>query len=288
MHTLAPSTGGLAMAVGYTQFVTPVGNLPPALNGMSFNAPFTCTATFAGDAGSNCAEGEYRQRVMGRFSVNGMTLAHILCGRTLLSPTQFSEDGCPPPTCSGYGHRACLQRPFDTYTPTRATGCEYASECSPGFRNVQGGDMYEIELTFQGLLVDVASGAALVTREWTIIGQVIAPTGAAPLIAPRGLQPDDQVAAVHALHNPDDDGHQIHVVVSRSPGAPPLDASALTLVLRDEGGEPIGLGDPIVHEVTSGGRATASIVYGCEGGARAHSAEVIADAANQVFQVVRR
>ncbi|MGM4906128.1 hypothetical protein AB8B21_06390 [Tardiphaga sp. 866_E4_N2_1] len=36
------------MAVAYSSFVTPAGNLAPAIHGANLDAPFKCSATFTG------------------------------------------------------------------------------------------------------------------------------------------------------------------------------------------------------------------------------------------------
>lgn len=278
------------MGIGYSAFVTPVGNLAPTVDGARFSAPFGCTATFTNDSGPSCADGEYRQFVRGLFSVNGMVLAHYLCraGGTVMSSEVFAEDGCPPPGCTSYGHRACTGSPFDAYSaPDRATGSHYASSDSPGFSNVTPGMTYTIELSFQASLIDVSSSVPLATADWTIVGQTVTSPS---LSSPRteGLQPDDRVLAVHAACNLDHGGQQIHVVIGRRPGSPPLDAGAVTLVLRDEHGEPIAFGDAVVHEVAIGARATASIVFDCPDGARAATGEVTVDAGALIFNIIHR
>ena len=249
------------MTLSYTSFAPPTGNVAPAVSGTKFNAPFNVTATFSNPGGS-CAPGEYRQLVKGTFRVDGTTLDHVLCGPVKLAPTVLQEDGCRPTTCTAYGYRVCPQHPFNQFLPQRSDGCEFKMYDAPGFNNISKGKTYNLDLTFEGTLIDTASGGKpLVTRSWTTSGSV--KTMDTPAPAPTvSLQDADKIVGVHLTHNSESGAPELHVVIVRPAGLSPLDAAAITLVMVDAAGHRAKPSrPPAVYEIGNGARATASFVY---------------------------
>lgn len=248
------------MPLAYTSFVPPNGNVAPAIHGANFNAPFTTTATFSG---GNCAAGEYRQYVKGTFKVDGSVLDHVLCGQVHMSADVFLEDGCPNGSCTAYGHRSCPQHPYDQFLPQRATGCDFSMSDAPGFSSVTRGKTYSLDLTFQGKLIDTSrGGAVLVTQNWTTTGsQLVAETTASQ--APVGLAATDKIVGAHHRKNVESGAAELHILVARPAGLPPLDVSGVTLALFDAAGHSIKPppAPPSVYEVGSRQRSTVSIVY---------------------------
>jgi hypothetical protein len=260
--------GGLSVAaastLGYSTFDTPVGNLQPTLQGDDFVAPFNVTATFTNSAGSSCAAGEYRQMVMGQFSVNGSVLTHILCGSTVMSPAVFQEDGCPPGACTAFGYRACEPSPWSRYAPVQATGAQYAMYDQPGFTNLFHGATYVIDLQFRGELVDTAAGVTLAIRSWSVEGTIVAPSPSAPMHmveVAKGFQASDRLVGVHLSHNLADGGPEVHVVIARAWGSPRLDPNAVKVTLVDAEGQPVTAAEPAAHEVGGKRGTTATIVH---------------------------
>ena len=82
------------------------------------------------------------------------------------------EDGCPSASCTAYGHRSCPQDPIDQYLPQRSNGCEFSMYDAPGFNNITKGKTYNLDLTFQGQLINVTSNTALATNTWTTSGRI--------------------------------------------------------------------------------------------------------------------
>lgn len=254
------------MPLAYTSFVPPNGNVPPAAHGADFNAPFTATATFSG---GNCAVGEYRQYVKGTFKVDGSVLDHVLCGQVHMSADVFLEDGCPNGSCTAYGHRTCPQHPYDQFLPQRATGCDFSMSDAPGFSNVTRGKTYSLDLAFQGKLIDTSrGGAVLVSKDWTTTGsQLVAETTASQ--PPVSLAANDKIVGAHHKQNVESGAMELHIVVARPAGLPPLDVSGMTLSLTDAAGHSIKppSAPPSVYEVGSKRRSTVSIVYTLAAGA---------------------
>lgn len=246
------------MALSYTSFVPPTGNVAPAQHATNFDAPFTLAATFSG----SCAQGEYRQYVKGTFKVNGSTLDHILCGPVKLQPAVFLEDGCPSGSCTAYGHRSCPQHPYDQYSPSRSDGCQFQMYDAPGFKNIQQGKTYNLDLTFEGKLINVASGGTvLVSSTWTTTGSTtVRETPASP--AAVAFDDNDKIIGAHLTHNSESGAPELHVVVVRPAGRPPLDAAAITVEMLDKSGRRAKPQQaPAVYEVGNPARSTASIVY---------------------------
>lgn len=249
------------MTVGYSSFNTPVGNVAPTLQNNRFAAVFNNTATFTtSDPGGSCAAGEYRQYVMGSFTVDGSPITHRLCGSTVMSPNVLQEDGCPSPNCTAYGYRACPPNANNRYTPTQATGAQFVMACMPGFTNIQPGHRYGIDLTFQGQLIDTTTHTTLASQTWTVAGSQIVPQSVSALEAgPLGAS--DKVVAALRLRNQISGLWEVHLVIARKPGQPPIAAAAVALRLLDAAGAAILAGQPKVHEIADHHRATASIVH---------------------------
>jgi hypothetical protein len=249
------------VTLSYTSFVPPAGNVAPAVNGTKFNSPFYVTATFS-DTGGNCAAGEYRQSVKGTFTVSGTVLDHVLCGSVKLLPNVLLEDGCPSGSCTAYGHRSCPQDPIDQYLPQRNNGCEFKMYDAPGFSNISKGYTYNLDLTFEGKLVNVTAGnAALVTKSWTTSGskQILETPATTATV---GLQPTDRIVGAHLTRNSESGAPELHVVIVRPADLLPLDAAALSLVMVDAAGHRAKPSRaPAIHEVGNSARATASLVY---------------------------
>ena len=255
--------------VGYSSFVTPNGNVVPQISNGRYAASFASSAVFTAGSGS-CSAGEYRQYVKGAFAANGSPVTHVLCGPVLLDPATYREDGCPPPVQQGsiraYGYRSGAGDAYDTYTPLpRASGCQYQMFDSPGFNNVQPGVLYSIDLSFKGVLIDMShAGQALATKEWTVRGQLAiveedVVTSAEPQ---RGVPLDerDRLVGAHRAVNLENGKPEVHIVIARPPGRPPLDAKSCRVEVRDADGAPIPVGPPEIHEVGNWRSATATIV----------------------------
>lgn len=151
----------------------PSGTLVPTLSGNKLSAPFDMKAKFDNSGGS-CADGEYRQYVMGTFTANGRTVPHVLCGSVMLSPTELREDGCPPTVCTAYGYRACSATSMNQYKPSQATGCTYEGKDAPGIA-ASPGTKVAMDLTFRGQLINKSTGAVLATANWKVIGEATIP-----------------------------------------------------------------------------------------------------------------
>jgi hypothetical protein len=185
-----------------------------------------------------------------------------MCGSVKLQPDVFQEDGCPPPRCTAYGYRICPEHAFNQYTPDRSTGCQFQSYDAPGFKNVSKGNTYNLDVTFQGTLIDVAKGGTiLVSKTWTTTGSTTV-TKVPAAVAAVGFDSHDKIVGVHLTHNSESGAPELHVVIVRPAGRPPLDASAVTLEMLDATGRrATPQRKPAVHEVGNLARSTASIVY---------------------------
>jgi hypothetical protein len=246
------------MAVAYSSFVTPAGNLAPAIHGANFDAPFNCSATFTG----TCSAGEYRQYVMGQNTANGSAVALVLCGAVVLLPAAYQEDGCPSGSCTAYGHRTCPQHPYDRYDPARADGCQFSMYDAPGFKNVVRGTKYVVYFSFQGKLIDTsAGGAVLATKGWTIEGTTtVAETPPTPALV--GLSATEKLIGAHTALNLDTGALELHILITRPAGLPGLDGSSMNLSLIDQVGKRSHPSDaPAVHEIGTQSQSTVSIVY---------------------------
>lgn len=245
------------MTLSYTSFATPSGNVAPVLHQSSFNAPFHVSATFAGD----CGKGEYRQYVKGTFKADGSTLSHVLCGSVVLLAGVFQEDGCPPTGCTAYGYRSCPAHPYNQFLPSRGDGCEFKMYDAPGFSNVSPGHTYSIDLSFEGKLVNTAqNGAVLISNSWTSSGSIVANVHST--LAAVGLQRLDRIVGAFFTHNASTGVPELHIVISRKAGSPPLDARAFAVTMMDAAGRRVKPPKPpVVHEVGNLSRVTASVIY---------------------------
>lgn len=250
-----------ASGLGYSLFSTPVGNLAPTVQGDGFMAAYSVVATFTNSAGGDCSSGEYRQFIKGHFAVDGSVITHMLCGERVMSDDVFLEDGCAPPTCSGFGHRACPASPWSSYTPDQATGPQYTMFDQPGFTNLQAEATYVIDLQFQGKLIDTTTveGAPLAVNTWSVQGQSASQTRVAD--KPQGLQPTDRLAGVRLSRNLSDGAPEVHVLIARAWGSPRLDPDAVKVTLVDAQAGAVAVGEPAVHEVGGKRGTTASIVH---------------------------
>jgi hypothetical protein len=264
-------TQEVVMPVGYASFNTPNGaNIAPQLNGPNIEAPFANTAVFNGAPIGN---GEYRQSIKGSYVVNGAPLVHYLCPPTQISTAVYQEDGCPNngsnQSCSAYGYRNCPQNPKDQYLPNRATGPNFSMQDEPGFRNVVAGSTYVLTLSFQGRLIDTSTNNVLVSQTWTTNGTTIVPANISSAKSV-GLAASDKVIQVHIAYNLDSNAAELHVVISRRGGQPPLDPQSVSVTLIDSAGTRKALaGTPAVHEVGNKARTTVSIVYPIDAGTSA-------------------
>jgi hypothetical protein len=261
------------MTLSYTSFVPPTGNIAPAVHRTNFNSSFGTTATFSG---GNCAPGEYRQYVKGTFKVNGTTLDHILCGSVRLLETVFQEDGCPSGSCTAYGHRSCPQDAIDQYAPDRARGCQFSMSDAPGFSHIEPGKTYNLDLSFEGKLIDTSRGAAvLVSSAWTTSGSTTVPATVATAKTV-GLAATDSIVGAHRARNAESGATELHIVIIRPAGQPPLDAAAVPLVLIDAAGRRLPTSQPpSVYEVGGRARSTVSIVYTLAGASVPVTAELM-------------
>ena len=243
------------MALSVISFAPPSGNVVPARHGSDFNAPFVVRAEFSGD----CGNGEYRQYVRGTFKANGTPVMHVLCESLVLSPTDYREDGCPPNGCTAYGYRRCPQHPYDRYLPDQASGCQFEMTDAPGFRNISAGN-YSIDLSFEGKLINTATGAVLTSATWTTSGSttVSATPEAAASVAPSS---GDRLVGAY-LRVADSGSAELHIVFTRPAGRPPFDASAMGITLIDASGRRKAMSQsPSVHEAGNRSRSTVSVVY---------------------------
>ncbi len=253
------------MALSYSSFTPPTGNVAPAVSGIKFNAPFTTTATFTAGSGETCAPGEYRQYVKGTFKVNGTALDHVLCNSVKLLPTVFQQDGCPPSGCTAYGYRACPDHPYNKFTPDRAKGCQFSMYDAPGFNNITAPGTYNLDLSFEGKLVNTASGGAvLVSGSWTTSGSTVV-TKALSLAAASQLTlaATDKIIGAHVARNAESGANELHIVISRPPDQPPLNGAAFKIAAIDAAGKSVvtHTKPPAVYEVGGPRRSTVSIVY---------------------------
>lgn len=264
------------MALGYSSFVTPTGNLTPTFSGNRYAASFTNTAVFTCGSGETCAAGAYRQWVRGSFAVNGSPLTHILCGSVVLSAVTYREDGCPPSGsscagCTAYGYRAC---DWGYTNPDRFTGSDYTMYDAPGFNNVTARNTYAVDLSFVGKLINTVANTDLVSRTWTVIGT--GSTLAASLTTPGtdvaslersppeiGLTDKDRLFSVDTTENLDTGAPELHVVIQRPFDSAPLSPKALTVALSDTQSNAVEFppGTPEVYEVGSRAGVTTTLVY---------------------------
>ena len=148
----------------------PSGNLAATVQDSALGKEFRMVGVFqpAEEGCDNCACGEYRQHVKGFFKSNGAAVTHALCGTNLSS--SYQED-C---VRSGgrdfkYGYRN-IRSDTSYFTPSQATGCRFQGYDYPRIEGTSG-DALEIDLGFQGELVDACDGdRQLAVSEWTVKG----------------------------------------------------------------------------------------------------------------------
>lgn len=265
--------------VGYTNFTTPVGNVVPTISGGRFAGTFSNSATFK----DGCANGEYRQYVKGQFKANGSVVQHRLCGNIYLSAAAYQEDGCPPGNPAGiraYGYRSRPGDAYDRYTPTQADGCQYNMYDAPGFNNLVKGTTYKIDLSFRGALIDTSNGnQPLVSKDWTVIGEVtIALAEEAKMKAenspPVPIGDDDHIVAAIQTANEDTQKPELHIVIQRTPGKPPLDPASIQVEAMGVDDDVIPTDHPAVYEVGNTRSATATAVFPLPSGAKVKSVTV--------------
>lgn len=259
------------MALSYSSFNTPAGNLAPTFNGGNFTATFNNTATFTCGQGETCAAGEYRQYVKGALSAGGSSVPLTLCAAlgTTLSNV-YQEDGCPSGTCTAYGHRSCPTGPLDNYTPSQATGGAFSMSDTPGFYHVTAGTAYTVAYEFQGDLINTTNSAVLATRTWTVNGSGAAPALNKAMVAaastatgaPVGLRTGDKLVSADLTRNLVTGAREVQLVITRTAFEAPLSPNAVSLILKGEDGGVIATrGAPVVHEVGHKGGTTAVIVH---------------------------
>jgi hypothetical protein len=151
----------------------PSGTVAAALNGSRLEAPFVMQATFATPVPCNCANGEYRQYVKGKFTSGGRPVTHNLGPGRPLSATAFQEDG-DFAGGTAYGHRSTAG-PKDLFLPDAAGGCKYAGEDEPGISDVSG-KVVTMNLDFRGDLIDTLDANRVVTTaSWSVSGSATIP-----------------------------------------------------------------------------------------------------------------
>lgn len=273
------------MAVGYSSFVTPAGNLAPAIHGANFDAPFTNTAVFTG----TCSAGEYRQYVKGENKANGSVVSLVLCGPNMLQPNVYLEDGCPPAGCSAYGYRVCPDHPYNKFTPARADGSNFSMYDAPGFKNTVRGTTYIVNFSFQGKLVDTSNhGAILAANDWTVQGTAVAPE-AENMVALVGLSATEKMIGAHTTVNADTGVAELHIVITRPGGLPGIDGTSIKSTLIDTTGKRTRLAEaPAVYEVGTDKQTTVSLVYTLGTGTALPSAVEIAIHGGIVTMQIRR
>jgi hypothetical protein len=152
----------------------PSGAVAATLAGNKLGAAFAMTGDFTARIPCNCSCGEYRQYVRGKFTRNGSTVTHALCGSNL-DPTTFQEDcGIFGGTSYRYGYRS---QAFATskFTPDQAGGCRFEGQDAPGLTG-SSGDTLGVDLEFRGELIDTCNGnAVLASSTWNVTGTATVP-----------------------------------------------------------------------------------------------------------------
>ncbi|GLZ80608.1 hypothetical protein Afil01_54150 [Actinorhabdospora filicis] len=135
------------------------------------------------DPGPRQRFAEYRQFIKGTMVAGptAKTMRDTKLGAgagDLMSPTVFKEDTDGNPV-GGYGHRGRILPFLDEYSkPDRATGTHYRNEDLPGFPGPIVTAHCEIDLVFQGMLVDTRADhpgepetpIAGTAQTWTVKG----------------------------------------------------------------------------------------------------------------------
>jgi hypothetical protein len=179
-----------------------------------------------------------------------------------MRPDSFQEDGCPPGACTAFGYRSCPADPWSAYTPTQATGCNFAMHNAPGFSNVRAGVTYTVDLSFIGRLIDTASsGRTIGQQNWNVVGTATA-RAQPEAMAAVSLAAFDQILMAHHTRNDESGVAELHIVISRPADQPPLDPMSLGLTVQDGGGQALAFSSaPVVHEIGGRGRTTANVVH---------------------------
>jgi len=153
----------------------PSGTVNSTLSGTELGARFNMKGTFSPSIPCNCSCGEYRQYVRGTFERNGATVTHALCG-TNLDPTKFQEDcGIFGGTSYRYGYRSQSFATSKFTNPDQATGCDFEGRDFPRLGG-SSGDKLEVNLDFQGRLIDTCHGNAVIaSSDWSVVGTATVP-----------------------------------------------------------------------------------------------------------------
>jgi hypothetical protein len=248
------------MPVTVKSYSPPAGNVAPTRSGPKFTATFGVKAEFDG---SPCSNGEYRQYVKGRFVANGSQLTHYLCPGDAMSVDNYKEDGCLA-TCTAYGHRSCPADPIDRYTPLQASGCNFEMSDSPGFNNMTTPGEYLVDLHFKGDLIDTSASNAepLRSATWRVNGTTtVAATTTSSLPPAKGWRQGDKIVQAHFSRNTHTAALEVHIVISRSKDAPPLDVTRVNITLLSDDDVAVMHIGAAVHEIANKSGATATIVY---------------------------
>lgn len=146
-----------------------------SLIGTKLGVSFDMDADFtADDPSCGCSCGEYRQYVRGKFTSNGSTVTHSLCG-TSLHETTFQEDcGVFGGTNLKYGYRSIPFSNSRFTNPDQSTGCTFNGHDEPGIRG-SSGDTLGVMLDFRGELIDACDGTVYETAEWSVGGSDTVP-----------------------------------------------------------------------------------------------------------------
>ncbi len=132
---------------------------------------------------------------------------------------------------------------------------------SPGFTNVSVGITYAINLAFKGTLIDTSSGSKLLQENsWTVAGSTT-PTNIEGVSAVR-LTATDRILMAYYTQNVESGAPELHIIISRPSGRPPLAPGSLEVTPRDSSGQALQLTSaPLVHEVSGRLRTTVNVVY---------------------------
>lgn len=151
-------------------FNIPTNRSGRRVDGNRLHESFNMNADFGSTGNCQCSCCEYRQYVRGTFTLNGVTLVHMLPSGAL-HPTTWREDGVPNFFGAGshffYGHRADPGTATDIYQPTRPTGCQYRGWDDPGIR-AGAGDVIAMNLEFRGEIIDTCRRTVTRSATWTV------------------------------------------------------------------------------------------------------------------------
>jgi hypothetical protein len=167
----ASPSGPAAPACSVTGRFTriPSGALTARMSGNRLHRAFRMRARFNAPRGCSCSCGEYRQYVKGYFRADGVDVSHTLGPGRTLSRTTFQEDG-DLSLGTAYGYRSSLGT-GSRFLSSQATGCRFQGEDDPGLANTDSGVALEMNLEFQGDLIDTCNGNAVIaTSTWSVAG----------------------------------------------------------------------------------------------------------------------